>query len=63
MLYATTSASSLVPAPHSETFDGWISLALTKTQTLLVYHLVAANTAKLQDAKLMGNLVDTKQLY
>jgi len=28
---------------------------------LLVYHLIAANAAKLQDAKLMGNLVDTKQ--
>ena len=26
--YATTSASSLVPAPHSEILDGWISLAL-----------------------------------
>jgi hypothetical protein len=34
-----------------------------KSQTLLVYHLIAANPAKLQDAKLMGNLVDTKQLY
>jgi len=30
---------------------------------LLVYHLIAANATKLQDAKLMGNLVDTKQLY
>jgi hypothetical protein len=30
---------------------------------LLVYHLIAANAAKLQDAKLVGNLVDTKQFY
>jgi hypothetical protein len=30
---------------------------------LLVYHLIAANAAKLQDAKLKGKLVDTKPLY
>jgi hypothetical protein len=30
---------------------------------LLVYHLIAANTTKLLDAKLMGNLVDTERLY
>jgi len=34
-----------------------------KSQTLLVYHLIAANATKLLDAKLMGNLVDTEQLY
>jgi len=41
----------------------WVDKPCPKIQTLLVYHLIAANAAKLQDAKLMGNLVDTKQPY
>jgi hypothetical protein len=30
---------------------------------LLAYHLIAANATMLLDAKLMGNLFDTEQLY
>ncbi len=41
----------------------WMDSPCPKSQTLLAYHLIAANATKLLDAKLMGNLVDTAQLY